>query len=119
MKAIIKENLLIVNAFDLNLQGKTVFGKILEIDLTERVTINFEKTKYAVINKPSCLMRLETDWDLLVDLDLEVFNLDSKPQFLSLFQEVVIAWEEYYQGVSSYVNLYNKFPEVETEILNP
>ena len=117
MKAIIKENFLIVNGFDSKLQGKAVFGKILEIDLTKRVTLNFERTQYAVIDKPSCLIKKKYSWDELVNLEYEVFDLNSNPKFLSLFEEVVIAWEEYYLGVSSYVNLYNRFPEVESEFL--
>tara|TARA_R110002051_G_scaffold181774_1_gene251322 strand:- start:90726 stop:91088 length:363 start_codon:yes stop_codon:yes gene_type:complete len=113
MKAIIKGNLLIVNTFDLNLYGKTVFGKILEIDLTERVTLEFEDTNYTISNRPSCHIQDESTWNKLVNLNFEVFNLHTEPQFLTLFEEVANTLEEYYKGISFYVSLYNKLPLIE------
>lgn len=114
MKAIINKDSLIINTFDRELQGKPLYGRIIMIDLETRETIKLDGTELSIIDMPMYNFLTELKWDETKDKnELTIFELSSKPKLVSLFEEVSRAWNEYCNAISCYINLYNRFPELE------
>ncbi len=117
MKAMIYENSLIVNTFDRELLGKVIFGKILKIDLSKKVSFELSRTQSKLLDRPESFAIEQDQWDMMIDMEFEVFDLNLKPDLMILFEEVSQTWEEYYTSISDYVSLYNKFPEIEPMLI--
>lgn len=119
MKAIIDLDRLIVNTFDNRLKNTAVFGKIIDIHLTDLWLIKSNDIPNLQIKGSLfSISNIET-WNNLINEETnQVFNLNENQKLLDLFQNTSNNIEEYLILISNYVNSnQGMFPEITKEIV--
>lgn len=119
MKAIIDLDRLVVNTFDNRLKNTSIFGKIIDIHLTDLWLIKSNDIPNLKIKGPLfSISKIETWNNLINEETSQVFNLDKNQKLLKLFQNTSNNIEKYLTSVSDYVTSnHGEFPEINKEVI--
>ena len=119
MKAIIDLDRLVVNTFDNRFKNTPIFGKIIDIHLTDLWLIKSNdipnlKIKGSLFS----ISKIETWNNLMNEETNQVFNLDENQKLLQLFQNTSNNIEKYLISISDYVASNDgAFPKINKEVI--
>jgi len=94
MKAVINSNFLIVNTFDESLKDKSIFGKIIEIDLNTDNIVSLESDSSFFNERnpgPHLFFKEKTkfDWNILIKDISYIIDFDQSHPLYSDFLQIV------------------------------